>query len=183
MQTLINLYMSNYIYVYVDISKPGFYQYTTSMGTFTFDHMPVYIGKGMYDRINSHIESAKNNRLKELIDTGDFDCYKISEDLSSHLAYKLEAELIYKIGRLDLDKGPLFNESAGIRLIEANKFDNIGPLHIEFNKIINIIKALNSTKTLKEAANLLEISERTLHRYKKSYRLQREQSGDWIQSM
>lgn len=45
-------------------------------------------------------------------------------------------------------------------------------LNIEYYYKTFSIKALNRSKTIKDAANLLGITERTLHRYKKEFNIQ-----------
>lgn len=173
--------MRFYLYVYLDTESPGFYQIETSMGEFTFRHKPIYIGKGTDNRIEYHqSNSCKNQRLKEKIKKGSFDCFIIKKNLPSHLAYILESELIYKIGREDLESGPLFNESSGVNLVEADKKIEVGPLHLEFNKLMRIIYVLNSSRTLKESAKKLGISERSVYRFINGYRLKKVE-GNWIQ--
>lgn len=173
--------MRFYLYVYLDLEKPGIYNVETSMGEFTFKHTPVYIGKGADKRMEYlQTESCRNQRLKNKIKEGTYECYIIKKDLPSHLAYSLESELIYKIGRIDLGSGPLFNESSGVNLIESKKDSEIGPLHIEFNKLMRIIEVLNGEKTLKKSAKILGISERTLYRLIEGYKLKKIE-GNWIQ--
>jgi len=170
-----------YLYVYLDLEKPGLYQVETSMGEFTFDYMPIYIGKGADKRMEYHqTESCRNQRLKDKIKEGTYECFIIKKDLPSHSAYSLESELIYKIGRKDLGTGPLFNESSGVNLIEAKKKSEVGPLHLEFNKLITVIYALNTSRTLKETARRLKISERSVYRFIKGYRLEKI-DGNWVQ--
>ena len=170
-----------YLYVYLDLEKPGIYNIETSMGEFTFKHTPIYIGKGADKRMEYHqTESCRNQRLKEKIKEGTYECYIIKKDLPSHLAYSLESELIYRIGRIDLGSGPLFNESSGVNLIEADKKSEIGPFHLEFNKLMRIIQVLNSTKTLKKSAKILGISERSVYRFIEGYKLKKIE-GSWVQ--
>lgn len=179
MELTLNL-VRYYVYVYTDLEKPGRYEVQTSMGSFTFDHQPVYIGKGAGDRMISHQRGASNSRLMDLIDRGNFECKTISFGLPSYSAHALEAELIYRIGRIDLGKGPLFNESAGVQLYEAKGTDDIGPYHLEFNRLLHILKILNQCKTNKDASKVLGISERSLYRYIKDYRLKKLE-GSWVQ--
>jgi len=170
-----------YLYVYLDLEKPGIYNIETSMGEFTFKHTPVYIGKGADKRMEYHqTESCRNQRLKNKIKEGTYECYIIRKDLPSHLAYSLESELIYKIGRIDLGTGPLFNESAGVNLIEAKKDSEVGPLHLEFNKLMRIIYVLNRSKSLKNSAEVLGVSERSIYRFIQGYKLKKIE-GSWVQ--
>ena len=170
-----------YLYVYLDLEKPGIYNIETSMGEFTFKHTPVYIGKGADKRMEYHqTESCRNQRLKNKIKEGTYECYIIRKDLPSHLAYSLESELIYRIGRIDLGTGPLFNESAGINLIEAKKDSEIGPLHLEFNKLMRILYVLNKSKNLRKSAEVLGVSERSVYRFIQGYKLKKIE-GNWVQ--
>jgi hypothetical protein len=170
-----------YLYVYLDTNKPGFYNIDTSLGEFKFEYTPIYIGKGADNRMEYHqSKSCRNKRLKEKIEEGNFECYVIKKDLPSHLAYRLESELIFKIGRIDTNTGPLFNETGGVILMEADKYSEIGPLHLEFNKLMLILKILNTSKTITSASKKLGISERTIYRYIKGYNLEKSEDG-WYQ--
>lgn len=170
-----------YLYVYLDLESPELCRIETSMGEFVFKHKPIYIGKGADNRMEYHqSNSCRNQRLKEKIKDGNFECFIIKKDLPSHLAYMLESELIYKIGREDLRTGPLFNESSGVNLIEASKKNEIGPLHLEFNKLMRIIQVLNTSKTLKESSIKLGISTRSVYRFIEGYRLKKIE-GSWVQ--
>lgn len=181
METLNFELVGYYIYAYCDLNKPGIYKYNTSVGVFEFEFEPIYIGKGTNNRIHTHQFNAKNDSLNNLINCGKYTFLKIKENLPSHTAYMIESELIYQIGRLELNKGPLFNESAGVNLIESKKYTDIGPLHLEFNKMIHVLKILNTTDSLKEASKILGISERTLYRYNNRYSIKRLSKGSWVQ--
>lgn len=173
--------MRFYLYVYLDLEIPEFRRIETSMGEFVFEYKPIYIGKGSDNRMMYHQSKlCRNQRLKKKVEKGNFDCFVIKKDLPSHLAYTLESELIYKIGREDLGTGPLYNESSGVNLIEASKKSEIGPLHLEFNKLMRIIYVLNTSKTLRESARKLGISERSVYRFIDGYKLKKIE-GDWVQ--
>ncbi len=174
--------MGFYIYAYLDLESPGLYRIDTSMGEFEFNYKPIYIGKGSDNRMEYHqTKSCRDQRLKKKIGEGNFDFFVIGKDLPSHLAYTLESELIYKIGREDLGTGPLFNKSSGINLIESKEKIEIGPLHLEFNKLMRIIQVLNDSRTLKESAKKLGISERSVYRFISGYNLKRIE-GEWVQT-
>jgi hypothetical protein len=174
--------MRYYIYAYVDLESPGNWEYDTSLGTVKFEHMPVYIGKGCGSRMEVHNKGSHNHRIDELIKKGNVEYFKINilDNFTAHVAYRIEAELIYLIGRKDLGKGPLFNESCGLNLIEAKKHTEIRPLNLELNKILYILEILNQTSTIKEASNILGISERTIYRINKDYNFKKIED-DWIQ--
>ncbi len=166
-----------YIYAFLDTTKPGTYNYTTSMGNFNFNYEPIYIGKGNGRRHQSHLNEAKNIRLRNLIESGNYECEIVSDELPSHLSYKIESELIYQIGRIDLETGPLVNETAGIYLVNAKRHDEIAPLNLEYNKVIHMLKILNKKRTLGGAAGVLGISPRTLYRYLKAYKLVKDKTS------
>lgn len=166
--------MRYYIYAYLDTTKPVNDVYETSMGSYHFNFEPIYIGKGTGGRGTSHQTGTSNMGLNEVIKSGNFEYIELEYGIPSHLAYLLESELIYHIGRKDLGKGPLTNLSAGINLVEAKNIAEIGPLHLEFNKLLHILKVLNQTKTIKQAADLLDVSQRTIYRYLKSYHIVRD---------
>jgi len=170
-----------YVYAYLNLEIHGRYEIESSLGKIVFEHEPFYIGKGRGDRMLSHQNGTKNKRLFEKINNGTYQIIKIREDLPVDVAYSFESELIYKIGRIDLGNGPLVNETAGIYLHESKNVKEIGPFHLEFNKFILILKALNRNRFLKSAAEQLQISERTLYRLIDDYKLQKI-DGEWIQN-
>jgi len=48
-----------YVYVYMDTRKMGAFIY----GKYTFEHEPIYVGKGINGRYNAHLmESCNNNK-------------------------------------------------------------------------------------------------------------------------
>lgn len=163
-----------YIYAYTNTENPGTFSYNTSMGVFIFNNEPTYIGKGYYNMGESHQNNCHNEELKRHIATEQFEYDVIERDLPSHLAHRIETELIHLIGRKDLQRGPLFNRSAGVNLVDASDYMDIGPLNIEFNRLMWILEELNKNKTIKGAAEVLGISERTLHRNLKSYKLKKD---------
>ena len=163
--------MRYYIYAYVDTTKPVNSVYETSLGSYHFEFEPIYIGKGNGTRGTDHQKGSHKLGLNEAIKSGNFEYIELEYGIPSHYAYQLESELIYHIGRKDLGKGPLTNLCAGIHLVEAKNVAEIGPLHLEFNKMLLVLKVLNQTKTIKEAAGLLDISERSLYRYLKGYKI------------
>jgi hypothetical protein len=167
-----------YIYAYLDTSKPGIFNVNTSIGDFSFNYLPVYIGKGHNERMEKHIKGSHNKKLNDLIVTNKFETIQLAKNLNEAESYRVEAEIIYKIGREDLEQGPLFNRSEGVYLPNSISAV-ITPYNLELNKLILIIKALN-TYSIKEAAEQLEISERSLYRHIKGYKLTKVKNS-WIQ--
>ena len=114
-----------YIYVFLDVTKPGKYEY----GELSFDYRPFYIGVSntdtYYVREEVHIKYARlkkdvcNNKYKmniinRMLKKGmEPKSVRIYENLSSDRAFELEKELIKKIGTKHEGKGPLVNIAEG----------------------------------------------------------------------
>lgn len=98
-----------YVYVYLNPKRPGKYSY----GKFQFEYEPLYVGKGANRRAFAFL--AKNNHylLDELSKIGKPIINIPVNKLPEETALSLETSLITLIGRLDLDKGPLYNRSNG----------------------------------------------------------------------
>jgi hypothetical protein len=154
-----------YVYVYLNPLVSGNYNY----GEYTFNHMPIYVGKGYGERSNQHISNAKNTELANVVDVIQKQnkepiIIKVKDKLSSHEAYMLESKLIYLIGRADLGSGSLLNKSAGINYNPTTEISTL----LEDSKMVSILSALNKYKTIKSAATNLGLSERTLYRKMKA---------------
>jgi len=110
----------NYLnYVYLDPRKPGIYVYKDV--PFIFKYEPFYIGKAAsLKRMKSHLFTSINSKYA----SGKFKCsiikaiynkglrpivYSINKNISEFEALENEKFLILKIGRRDLNKGPLAN--------------------------------------------------------------------------
>lgn len=108
-----------YVYALLDTSKPGNYTYEN----LKFDYEPFYIGKGHDKRNESHFRlveykssqnSFKDNKIRKLIKNGcDLVSELVFENLSEKKAFEIERHLIKKIGRRNLNKGPLTNLTDG----------------------------------------------------------------------
>lgn len=109
-----------YVYVLLDPRKPGNYKYSY----WTFDYEPFYVGKGSKNRINStvlyekHVGKSgtfKKKLVSKLVREGYTEIpYKILRtDLTDSEAFSLERRLIQKIGRRNMNCGPLVNLSDG----------------------------------------------------------------------
>lgn len=109
-----------YVYVLLDPSKPGFFQYRDSQ---IFKYEPIYVGKGLYGRWTHHLDYLKNNRCQYLIarkirkiyqETGlKYDVLIILGGVFEEIAFEMEKFLIKQIGRKDLQDGPLYNLTDG----------------------------------------------------------------------
>ena len=108
--------MNNYyIYIYLDITKPGIYTYDK----LKFNFEPFYVGKGKNKRYYSHInesyDSKRHNhklnriRLIRKITNKNPEIIKIYQNLNEIDAYDLELKTINLIGRFDFGFGPLLN--------------------------------------------------------------------------
>ena len=108
-----------YVYVYLDPTKPGNYSY----GEFVFEFEPFYIGKGRNHRSRIHLLKVKRGNyknlpkshvIKKILDKGlEPIIIKYSEGLIEKNSFDIEMYMIEKIGRKDLNNGPLRNLSNG----------------------------------------------------------------------
>jgi hypothetical protein len=102
-----------YVYIYLDPRKPGNYCYDN----LSFNFEPFYIGKGSGNRINVGLNDRntfKSNITKAIYKEGLKPILlKIIENINERESFLLETELVLKIGRRDLKKGPLTNLTDG----------------------------------------------------------------------
>lgn len=104
-----------YVYVYLDISKPGDYSY----GEYHFDYEPFYIGKGKNGRNRMHLKGCIHNKeftekINEIKEKTKFNplIKNIWENLNETDAYHIEWKAINTIGTLYSKSrpGPLYNK-------------------------------------------------------------------------
>ncbi len=151
-----------YVYGYYNSNKI----YDKYVNNIYFKYEPIYIGKGIGDRINhfgkidlnlfEHIENLKKN--------GWFKFEIIMNNLNETVAYHNEEIFINSFGRINNGTGCLLNKSGGINMIRKTVDGTNYELNIEYNLIKLILKALNSEKRFGNAAKKLNFSERTLYR-------------------
>jgi hypothetical protein len=110
-----------YVYVYLDPRKSGTFTY----GHYQFDYEPFYVGKGKDERLYDHFtiyglktDNNKHKVNKILKIKRDSDIWPIvikykDNILVEQKAFDLEIDMITKIGRADLHKGPLTNLTDG----------------------------------------------------------------------
>jgi hypothetical protein len=147
--------MDYYVYVYLDVRKAGNFRYDE----FCFDYEPFYIGKGRNRRYRNHLLKVKSgnysnlpkfNTIKEILEIGKEPIIiKYKQNLSEEESFELEKIMIEKIGRRDLNKGPLRNLSDGG---EGNGNRNFTEEH---RKNLSISKKGIVTENLKNHLNNL----------------------------
>lgn len=112
------LKMNNfYVYIFLDPRKDGEFSY----GEHKFKYEPFYVGKGKNNRCENHLrewslkdKTLKNNKIKSLLKLGLKPIIiKLFLNLSEVDSFDKEKEMIKKIGRLDLNTGPLLNMTDG----------------------------------------------------------------------
>lgn len=163
---------TNYVYVYLNPLRPGNFQYEN----FFFEFEPFYVGKGSGERCYQHNTNSKNEHMKIILqelkekNTNPI-IIKLKENLHSGEAYVLENHLINLIGRIDVKTGSLCNLIGGME--NSNFFEPDSSVDLETNAKLNIIKAINSHRTIEEAAKALGISARTLFRKKKEMKIKK----------
>ena len=164
-----------YVYVYLDPNIEGEFEH---MG-YKFNHLPVYVGKGVGGRLKEHKEGRSHNEdinywVSQLKDRGQSPIIvKVESGLTSLNAHLVEGRLIKDIGRRDAKSGPLFNRTGGLLPIS----DNVGTRLADSN-VLKTLSALNKYRTIWKAAEVLGISERTIHRMKVRYSIKK-QDGVW----
>ena len=108
----------SYVYVYLDPTAPGKYEYAG----YSFDFKPFYVGEGIKYRYTRHLKEThskyknhhKINKIEQLRkkDLAPI-IIKLKSDMSKSGAQELEKELINTIGRRDIGAGPLLNMTDG----------------------------------------------------------------------
>ena len=112
--------MKYFIYFLLDPRRPGSYIFDNIILKFE----PFYVGVSCrHERLNEHFSLKKNHKnkfkdniikkLKALNFTKEQVWYIFKKNLTKEQAFKLEEEIIKKIGRRNLKKGPLTNLDFG----------------------------------------------------------------------
>lgn len=108
-----------YVYCYLDPRKPGNYFYENLDMCFLYE--PFYIGKGKDTRIKAHLyksninaDTLKTRKIKKIFESNQkpISIY-LETNLTEEIAFEFEREYISKIGRHDLNTGPLSNMNSG----------------------------------------------------------------------
>jgi hypothetical protein len=146
-----------YVYVFLDSTKPGEWIYDD----LKFDFEPFYIGKGTSDRIitsKCDKKTFKSNKIKSIKEKGgEIISKKIFENLTIEESIKIEIELINKIGRRDLELGPLTNLTDGGdgRLNGKNSQESVEKARIKLIKIAKERKDKGKDKHTQETIERL----------------------------
>lgn len=110
---------NQYCYIYLDPRKSGIFEYDD----LNFEYEPIYVGRGCNDRKYNHIYRFKKKKwknhpfmqkLKKIYDLGlEPIVLTLKENMNVFEANIMEISLIAKIGRNNLNKGPLTNLTDG----------------------------------------------------------------------
>jgi hypothetical protein len=111
----------NYVYLYLDPTKPGIYNYGKYV---TLYYEPFYVGKGQGKRKEDHLEAAKKGKstgnrhlyfkIKKILIQGLEPIIKIAGRWDeAKIAFNYEKHLIKLIGRTDKKTGVLTNMTNG----------------------------------------------------------------------
>lgn len=177
--TGITQFFNNYVYVYMDPRKPKNMQ----IEGINMKYEPVYIGKGKHLRYKEHLTKTNNKNFQSFLD----DLQKnnlqpvieiVYENLTNLESHRLENNLIFKLNESNIK---LCNISSGKYYNNAKL--SITTLNLNLNNTIKIINVLNSTKTIKDAARKLNISERTLFRKLKSMNIKKNKEGIYVKNL
>jgi hypothetical protein len=118
-----------YVYVYLDPRKPGYYVY----GNYIFEYEPFYVGKGKNGRSHVHLFESKqkyngNKHFSRKIKKIHKECcidpiiIKVKDTLTEDMAFEIEKEMIFVIGRSDKKLGTLCNLTDGGQGSSGYKF-------------------------------------------------------------
>lgn len=111
-----------YVYVLLDPTKPGVFEYGFGCNTLRFNYAPFYIGKGCGNRIKAstyirkkdHSNPHKKATLQAIKAKGlSVITLKLIETTDEELVYAVEEEAISIVGRILSNNGPLTNISTG----------------------------------------------------------------------
>lgn len=100
-----------YVYVYLDVSKPGSYIYDE----YEFRFEPFYVGKGTGKRFEVHLKldgnvnREKQKRIRSLLEKNLKPEIFLIKNLEEFQAFNLERFLINRIGQMVYDTGVLTN--------------------------------------------------------------------------
>lgn len=121
----LSLHKIFYVYVLMDPREPGPWTYVLPGGqSITFPYLPFYIGKGVRNRMHSHVKEAqkefstygkaKLTTIREIQRRGlSVQTERISDFSMESVALAKEVLLIKTLGRADKRLGPLTNKSDG----------------------------------------------------------------------
>jgi len=150
-----------YIYVYLD---PTAEDNKTYCGI-SFGNKPIYVGKASNQNTDiRHLKNTENAYFKLVIENirlkGEEPIVlRVKENITENEAFKLEADLVRNIYDQNGDICNIVKYKTGKAELNKNsEYD------LKREKMILLVKALKNSKTKREAAEKLGISERTLYR-------------------
>lgn len=157
--------MEYYVYVYLDIRKPGKFKY----GEYLFDYEPFYIGRGKEKRYYQHVRHSYSNKKQSLKvriirairnETGkNPKIIKIKDNITYDFSLIQENYFIKLIGRRDLEKGPLVNWTDGgegskelSRIIRKRIGQKVSENHLDTNsQFQKTMKSKKFSETMRKA--------------------------------
>lgn len=170
-----------FVYIIQDTSVKDPIVYQIGEESIELQYKPIYVGRGYGNRDTSHLSESHNPDVKRMVETYNVKIEKVLSNLSWIDSVNFEQELIYSIGRRDLDKGPLLNASGGIYWNQNKSPEKPGPLNLELNKVKLILDRLNQLSKKRLVAESLGISERSLYRLINDYNIAVKKDGKQVQ--
>lgn len=155
-----------YVYVILDSSKKT----NINVLGINFCYEPIYIGKGVDERIFSPKNKNVEKRINEIIHSGHTPIYKkLIENKTNLDAHKIENSLIYLLNQYE--EISLCNISGGVNFSGNEVYEAINGTNFIIGdaKVIRLLEELNKGKTIEEIDKILGISQRTIYRMKKRY--------------
>ena len=138
-----------YTYLILDPRHKGTFIYDG--GNLVLSYLPIYTGKGCFKRCYDHLKENtqdknyhKKNIIKKIRKVGlEPKIIKILENVDEQTAFDKEVEIIWVVGRDDLNMGPLTNKTWGGSTGGIRKIENLKGL--KFNRL-RVIEYAGKTK-------------------------------------
>ena len=183
-----------YVYIYLNPFIEGEFCYDD----LKFSFEPLYVGKGVGNRYRTHIydkylkkDTIKNKMLKEILKNGKEPIIiKMYENLSEDVAFKIERDIIKKIGCLIYNNGPLTNLTTGgdgrcganVTTDTRNKLSECGKRNGRLGKKLEEIVGEQRAKELKEKSKLRTLNKSYIELYgeKKADTIKKKMSNSQI---
>jgi hypothetical protein len=171
--------MEYFVYVIQDMRVSEDTVYQIGDHTIQFAYRPVYVGRGWGEgHLNHAREDGESPISRELRERREHSLIeRVATGMSWQSSVILESGLISTLGRSDLGTGPLLNGESRISWAEDPNQCEIGPLNLELNRLDLILSRLNRVRPIRKAADSLGVSERTLYRMIRDYRIEKTRIG------